>query len=344
MRTKVDFLHREDTIEYTCKKKESGSMPKKRIVGVVGLGHVGAHVAYTLGVTGTADLVKLCDINEKKLVSEHQDLMDAAMFMPHHVKYAMASYEELGDCDIIINAIGKIDLLVTHNRDTEMNFTVAQVADFIPKIMKGGFKGIFINITNPCDVVSDLISKLSGLPAGHVFGTGTGLDTSRLVSAISQQTGLDHKSITAYMMGEHGNAQMVPWSVIQFGGKRLEELKDDSRFVFDHDAIKEKTIKGGWVTYVGKGCTEYGIAYTATTLAGYVLRDEKHIMATSAPLRGEYGEDGIFAGVPAVVGENGVEKVVELSLTDTEKKEFKTCCTAIRENIKKAESIWKKAK
>lgn len=100
-------------------------MPKKRIVGVVGLGHVGAHVAYTLGVTGTADLVKLCDINEKKLVSEHQDLMDAAMFMPHHVKYAMASYEELGDCDIIINAIGKIDLLVTHNRDTEMNFTVA---------------------------------------------------------------------------------------------------------------------------------------------------------------------------------------------------------------------------
>ena len=202
---------------------------------------------------------------------------------------------------------------------------------------------IFINITNPCDVVSDLISKLSGLPAGHVFGTGTGLDTSRLVSAISQQTGLDHKSITAYMMGEHGNAQMVPWSVIQFGGKRLEELKDDSRFVFDHDAIKEKTIKGGWVTYVGKGCTEYGIAYTATTLAGYVLRDEKHIMATSAPLRGEYGEDGIFAGVPAVVGENGVEKVVELSLTDTEKKEFKTCCTAIRENIKKAESIWKKA-
>ena len=105
--------------------------------------------------------------------------------------------------------------------------------------------------------------------------------------------------------------------------------------IFDHDAIKEKTIKGGWVTYVGKGCTEYGIAYTATTLAGYVLRDEKHIMATSAPLRGEYGEDGIFAGVPAVVGENGVEKVVELSLTDTEKKEFKTCCTAIRENIKK---------
>ena len=337
MRTKVDFLHREDTIEYTCKKKESGSMPKKRIVGVVGLGHVGAHVAYTLGVTGTADLVKLCDINEKKLVSEHQDLMDAAMFMPHHVKYAMASYEELGDCDIIINAIGKIDLLVTHNRDTEMNFTVAQVADFIPKIMKGGFKGIFINITNPCDVVSDLISKLSGLPAGHVFGTGTGLDTSRLVSAISQQTGLDHKSITAYMMGEHGNAQMVPWSVIQFGGKRLEELKDDSRFVFDHDAIKEKTIKGGWVTYVGKGCTEYGIATTAARMVSIVLHDEKQIMPASAELCGEYGEKDVFVGVPCVIGKNGVEEVVELSLNEREKEELKKSCDVIRGNIKMVE-------
>ena len=312
-------------------------MPKKRIVGVVGLGHVGAHVAYTLGVTGTADLVKLCDINEKKLVSEHQDLMDAAMFMPHHVKYAMASYEELGDCDIIINAIGKIDLLVTHNRDTEMNFTVAQVADFIPKIMKGGFKGIFINITNPCDVVSDLISKLSGLPAGHVFGTGTGLDTSRLVSAISQQTGLDHKSITAYMMGEHGNAQMVPWSVIQFGGKRLEELKDDSRFVFDHDAIKEKTIKGGWVTYVGKGCTEYGIATTAARMVSIVLHDEKQIMPASAELCGEYGEKDVFVGVPCVIGKNGVEEVVELSLNEREKEELKKSCDVIRGNIKMVE-------
>jgi L-lactate dehydrogenase len=315
---------------------------KKRIIGVIGLGHVGAHVAYTLGVTGTADVVKLCDVNEQKLISERQDLMDAVMFMPHHVEYVIAKYEELGDCDVIINAIGKIDLLVTHNRDTEMNFTVAQVADFVGKIMKGGFNGIFINITNPCDVVTDLIAKLSGLPKGHVFGTGTGLDSSRLVSAISQQTGLDHKSITAYMMGEHGNAQMVPWSVVKFGGKPLAELEKDPRFVFDKEAVKEKTIKAGWVTYVGKGCTEYGICFTAVTLANCVLHDEKRIMATSCPLDGEYGESGIFIGCPAVVGENGVEQVVEFNLPEDELAEFKKCCATVRANIKRAEAIWKK--
>ena len=342
MRTKVDFLHREDTIEYTCKKKESGSMPKKRIVGVVGLGHVGAHVAYTLGVTGTADLVKLCDINEKKLVSEHQDLMDAAMFMPHHVKYAMASYEELGDCDIIINAIGKIDLLVTHNRDTEMNFTVAQVADFIPKIMKGGFKGIYINITNPCDVITDLIAKKSGLPKGHVFGTGTGLDSSRLVSAISQQTGLDHHSFSAYMMGEHGNSQIVPWSLIHFGGKPLAELEENPNYVFDKDKVQEQTIKAGWVTYSGKGCTEYGISMTGATMVRAVLRDERKIMAASAPLDGEYSEKGIFCGVPSVIGANGIEEVIEYNLPDDELKKFKACCATIRQNIANAEAFWKK--
>lgn len=316
-------------------------MMKKRVIGVIGLGHVGAHVAFTLGVTGAADIVKLCDVREQKLISERQDLMDAVRFMPHRVNYVIAKYEELGDCDIIINAIGKIELLVTHNRDTEMNFTVAQVADFIPRVMAGGFQGIFINITNPCDVVTDLIAKLSGLPKGHVFGTGTGLDSSRLVSAIAQQTGLDHKSITAYMMGEHGNAQMVPWSLIEFGGKPLSELEKDPRFVLNKDEIKERTIKAGWVTYVGKGCTEYGICSTAVALANAVLHDEKRIMAASCPLDGEYGEKGIFAGCPAVIGAAGVEQVMEYTLTAEELAEFRKCCSTIRENIKRAEAVWR---
>lgn len=186
---------------------------KKRTVGVIGAGHVGAHVAFVLGMRGVADAVKICDKNEQKAISERQDLMDAVMFMPHRVEYILAGYEEMGDCDIIINALGNIDLVATGSRDDEMGFTVPAVADCIPKIMAGGFDGIFVNITNPCDVITDLIQKLSGLPANRVIGTGTGLDTSRLVSAIAQQTGLDHNSFTAFMFGEHGNSQITPWSL-----------------------------------------------------------------------------------------------------------------------------------
>lgn len=315
---------------------------KKRVVGVIGLGHVGAHVAFNLGVLGIADEVKLCDVKSEKLVSERQDMMDAVMFMPHRVNYTIASYEELADCDVIVNAIGDITLCASGNRDDEMHFTVPQVADYIPKVMAGGFQGIIINITNPCDVITDLIAKKSGLPKGHVFGTGTGLDSSRLVSAISQQTGLDHHSFSAYMMGEHGNSQIVPWSLIKFGGKSLAELEQNPAYVFDKARVQDETIHAGWVTYSGKHCTEYGISMTAATMVRAVLRDERKIMAASAPLDGEYGETGIFCGVPSVIGANGIEEVIEYNLPDDELKKFKACCATIRQNIANAEAFWKK--
>lgn len=314
---------------------------KKRIVGVVGLGHVGAHVAFVLGMLGIADEVRLCDVKEQKAISERQDLMDAVQFMPNRVNYVIVDYAGLKDCDVIVNTIGDITLCATGSRDDEMKFTVPQVAEYVPKVMAAGFDGIFVNVTNPCDVVTDLIAKKSGLPKGRVLGTGTGLDTSRLVSAIAQQTGIDHKSFVAYMMGEHGNAQMVPWSLINFCGKSLKDLEADPRYVFDKEGIKKKTIGGGWVTYVGKQCTEYGICSTAATIVRTILHDEKKIMAVSAPLSGEYGETGIFCGVPAVIGANGVEEVMEYPLPAEEMAEFKACCATIRANIAKAETLLK---
>lgn len=312
---------------------------KKRIVGVVGLGHVGAHVAYALGMMGVADEVLLCDKKEDKLVSERQDLMDAVKFMPHPVDYKIVSYEGFKECDVIVNATGKIELSATGNRDDEMNFTVVQVADYIPKIMAGGFKGIFLNITNPCDVVTHLIAVKSGLPKGHVLGTGTGLDTSRLVSAIAQQTGLEHHSFTAYMFGEHGNAQMVPWSLVKIAGKALDEYNNQPPFDFDREELKKRAIGGGWVTFRGKGCTEYGICSVAAYMVDTILHDAKKILPASVELTGEYGETGIFAGVPAIIGANGAEKVMEYNLPDNELKEFKACCTTIRNNIAKAEKV-----
>lgn len=318
-------------------------MLKKRVVGVVGLGHVGAHVAFCLGMMGVADEVLLCDKKEDKLISERQDLMDAVMFMPSHVDYKIATYEELAECEVIINAIGDISLVATGSRDDEMHYTVPQVASYIKRIMDGGFKGIFLNITNPCDVITHLIAKLSGLPKGHVLGTGTGLDTSRLVSAISQLTGIENNSFTAYMMGEHGNSQMVPWSAVNFRGKPVDAWMKEHNIPFDKEDLKKRAIGGGWVTYSGKQCTEYGIASIAATIARAILRDEKRILAASVELTGEYGEEGIFAGIPAVIGAGGAEEVIEYDLPTEEAAEFKECCAKIRSNIAKANEFLQKA-
>ena len=170
---------------------------KKRTVGVVGLGHVGAHVAYSLAIQGIADELILVDLKDQKLASEVQDLRDSVAYMPHRVSVRAGDFSDLGECDVIVNSVGKIDLLRGNtDRVAEMKFTIPAVRSYVQKIKDSGFNGVLINITNPCDVVTYELAKGLGLPRGRVFGTGTGLDTARLLSALARQTGVDHKSIT----------------------------------------------------------------------------------------------------------------------------------------------------
>lgn len=231
---------------------------------------------------------------------------------------------------MLVNSTGKIDILrANHDRLDEMDFTIRAVRSYVDKIRASGFQGVVVNITNPCDIVTRELALGLGLPKGRVFGTGTGLDTSRLLSALARQTGIDHKSITAYMMGEHGNAQFAPWSCVSFRGKPLDDwAKTDQRFRFDREALQKESIDGGWVTFAGKFCTEYGIATTAARMVSIVLHDEKAVMPASAELDGEYGERGLFVGVPCVIGRDGVEQVVELPLTAEEKPSSTTAARA----------------
>ena len=316
-------------------------MSKKRILGVIGLGHVGAHVAYALAVQGIADELILVDQTEKNLSSEVQDLRDAAAYLPHRVTVRAGGFQELGVCEVIFNCVGRIELLRgSHDRLTEMDYTIPAVRGYAHKIRESGFDGVLINITNPCDIVTRELALELGLPRGRVFGTGTGLDTSRLLSALARQTGIDHKSITCYMLGEHGNQQFAPWSCVSFRGMPLDVWAErDERFRFDRMALQKESIGGGWVTFSGKFCTEYGIATTAARMAHIVLHDEKTIMPASAELCGEYGETGLFAGVPCVIGANGVEQVIELPLTAEELATFHSCCEGICKNMEHLKEI-----
>ena len=142
------------------------------------------------------------------------------------------------------------------------------------------------------------------------------------------------------MIGEHGNKQFCPWSCASFGSEPLEQLaKRDELFNFDQAAVQKEAIGGGWVTFAGKRCTEYGISATTARMVAMVLRDEKTIIPASTELDGEYGEKDVFVGVPCVIGKDGVEKVIELPLNEQEKEEFHACCDGIRENIKHSETI-----
>lgn len=172
-------------------------MAKKRILGVIGLGHVGAHVAYALAVQGIADELILIDKNAQKLASEMQDLRDAAAYLPHRVSFQAGEFSDLGECDVIVNCVGKIELLrESHDRTTEMDFTIPAVRGFAEKIKKSGFNGVVINITNPCDIVTHELALGLGLPKGarirHRHRTGHRASSQRAGPADWHRPQVDH--------------------------------------------------------------------------------------------------------------------------------------------------------
>ena len=309
---------------------------KLRKVGIIGVGHVGAHVAFSLVTQGIVDELVLVDINKQKAISERQDLLDAATYLPHRIYVSVGEYEDLADCDIIVNSVGKI--AESRDRLAELQQSVNMVNSYIKRIMNAGFDGIIINITNPCDIISYYIQKTTGLPKNRVFGTGTGLDSSRFKNVMAKETGIDHKSVIGYSLGEHGDSQMIPWSVVNLGGKPLSELEKERPETFgklDKEDIKYRTVKGGWFTYEGKKCTEFGIAATASRLINAIYHDEKFVTTASTLLEGEYGQEGLYISIPVVIGKNGVEDKYELNLTENELEEFKHSCDVVKDNIAK---------
>lgn len=132
---------------------------KTRKIGIIGLGHVGAHVAYSLAIQGIAAELVLVDPKESKLAAEVQDLRDAILYCPHDVKINGGTYADLGDCDAIVNCIGDINLVASGDRLDELTFTAAQVKGYIHKVMASGFNGFIVNITNPCDVIQHPLSR-----------------------------------------------------------------------------------------------------------------------------------------------------------------------------------------
>lgn len=311
-------------------------------IGIIGMGHVGAHVADALLAQGIADELWLCDItsgdedHSKKLAAEVQDLNDAMAFYPHNAVVANCGedYASLARCDVIVNAAGNIELAAV-DRDGELFYTTETAKRFIGPVARAGFDGVWVSIANPCDVVAAEICRLGGFDPKRVIGTGTALDSSRFKHVLSRTTGIDQHSICAYMLGEHGATQFAAWSAVAFGGKPLSQLEVErpDTFAFDKPALEDAARVGGYVTMGGKGCTEYAVAKAAARIVRAVVSNEHAVTACSTLMEGQYGQSGVYASLPCVVGASGVEAVMELDLTEGERASFAASCAHIASNL-----------
>lgn len=309
---------------------------KPRKVIIIGAGHVGSHAGYALASQGLAEQIVYIDIEEEKARAQALDIFDSTVYLPHHVSVKAGNYSDAADADLMVIAAGPLpDISKFQTRMDTLSETIAIMKNVVENIKNSGFKGIILSISNPADVVAHYIQNQLDYPPAKLISTSTTLDSARLRRALCEATGIDQKSIYAYALGEHGESQMVPWSVVTIAGKPILELikeKPEKYGKLDLKSIAAEGKAGGWHVLKGKGSTEFGIGASIAEVTRAIFSDEKRILPVSVLLNGEYGQHDVYASVPAVLGINGVEEIIELHMTDEEKEEFDKSCKTMKEN------------
>lgn len=311
---------------------------KTRKVGIIGAGNVGSHLGLQLAVQGLADEVVFYDVNNDKAMGESLDLMDAVSYQPHHFEAYAGTIDDMKDADIMINASGK-PRLPGQTRLDMMDGGIATTKEFLPLIEKSGFDGIIISISNPCDIIAEYIQYKLDYPKNKIIGSGTALDSARLQYQLSDQLKINRRSLTAYLLGEHGDSSMIPWSHVTVAGKKLDELLAEKPELYKmdpKDVILEKVHREGYVENTTKGCTEFGVTSATAELVRAIYHNEHKVLPVSVYLDGPYGIKDSFASVPVKIGKDGVEDIIELHLMEEENAELAASIKVLKEHFERA--------
>ena len=305
---------------------------KKGKVVLVGTGFVGMSMAYSMLNRGGVNELILIDIDQDKTKGEEMDLSHGLPFAPQKMVIKAGDYEECKDAQVIVITAGiaqkpgqtRLELVETNTKIMK---------DITKNIMKSGFNGIIIVASNPVDLMTYVVSKVSGLPKNQVFGSGTVLDTARLRYIISDYLKVSSKNIHAYIMGEHGDSSFVPWEHAYVGCKKIKDvMKDGKHPMEDLNKIHQDVVKAAYEIIDKKKATYYGIGMALSKIVKSVLDNDNSILTVSTYLKdGQYGQDDIFIGVPAIINSNGVRELLKLELNDEEQEKLDNSCRIIKE-------------
>jgi len=307
---------------------------KARKVMIIGTGNVGASAAYALLNQTICEELILVDLNTPRVEAHAQDLSDAAAYLPGMMTISTREAADCADVDIAVITVSGGALKPGQTRLDELTGTAKIVNSLIPQMMAGGFNGIFLIATNPCDIITWQVWTLSGLPRQQVIGTGVWLDTTRLRRLLAQALDIGAQSIDAFILGEHGDTQFPVWSHSSVYGEPIEDVyQRRTGKVLDRAAMADNVRHLGFDIYAGKGCTEYGIAGTIAEICRNIFTGSHRALALSCILEGEYGINDIAIGVPAVLAQNGVQQIIELQLNDDDQAKFCHSVAVIKANI-----------
>lgn len=304
-------------------KDKRMSKVNDRKVAIIGCGFVGSSSAFALMQSGLFSEMVLIDADVNRAEGEALDISHGLPFAKPMKIYA-GSYEDIADAAIVIVTAGAGQ----KPGETRLDLVKKNVEIFksiIPEIAKQDFNGILLIVANPVDILTYVAAKLSKLPQGRVFGSGTVLDSARLKYLLGEHLDVDNRSVHAFIIGEHGDSEMAAWSSANVSGIPLNDFCE-MRGYFKHEESMKKILEevknSAYEIIEKKHATYYGIAMSVRRICEAIIRDEKSILPVSSIQKGEYGIENVALSIPAIVGREGVEKVVPIKLSDTEKEEL----------------------
>ncbi|MGM0826624.1 MAG: L-lactate dehydrogenase [Bacillota bacterium] len=305
-------------------------------VALIGTGFVGSSYAFALLNQGIAHELVMIDLNKEKADGDARDLNHGLAFASP-MKISAGDYSDCKDADLVVITAGANQ----QPGETRLDLVEKNVKIFkniVDSVMNSGFNGIFLVATNPVDILTYSTWKFSGLPKERVIGSGTILDTARLRYLVGEHFGIDTRNIHAYIMGEHGDTEFPVWSHTTVGASHLSELidlhQDDVQKQLDDIFVNVRDA--AYHIIERKGATYYGIAMGLSRITKAIFNNENSILTVSALLDGEYDQEDIYIGVPAIINGGGIRKVVELPLNDKERTQFAHSAEMLKNVMKKA--------
>lgn len=301
----------------------------RKKVSVIGGGFTGATTAFMIAQKELADVV-LVDIPQMENPTKGKalDMLEAGPVQGFDANITGTSnYEDTKDSDIVVVTAG-IARKPGMSRDDLVQTNQKIMKSVAQEIVKHSPNAYVVVLTNPVDAMTYTLFKETGFPKHRVIGQSGVLDTARFCTFVAQELNLSVKDITGFVLGGHGD-EMVPLVRYSYAaGIPLETLIPKDRL----DAIVERTRKGGGeiVALLGNGSAYYAPAASLVQMCEAILKDQRRVIPTIAYLEGEYGYEGIYLGVPTILGANGIEKIIELDLTEDEKKALDKSAEAVR--------------
>ncbi len=309
-------------------------MADERKCAIIGCGNVGATIAYTYTHSGLFSEMVLIDQNENKARGEAMDLSHGLPFISPMQIYA-GSYSDLTDASLIVIAAGasqkpgetRLQLLSRNMR----------IFDSIVKsIVRYNRQAILLVVTNPVDILTQYTLKVSGFPEGRVIGSGTVLDTARLKQLLGEYLSVDSRNVHTFIIGEHGDSELPVWSSANVSGIDLDDFFRISGIecgMRRAQQLFEEVRDSAYRIIEGKGATYYAIARAVMRITESIVRDENSVLTVSTLVRGHYGIDGVCLGVPVILGDGGVKKVLDISLSEEEQKNLEKSAEIIKSEL-----------